>query len=228
MEQYIFSGRVKVNGKIASTGQRVGREDKIMLDERPIFSPIWNKVPRVLLYNKPEGEIVTRNDPNRRISSFDKLPKLEDSKWISVGRLDFNSSGLLIFTTSGALANKLMHPSNGIEKEYLVRANGLISPTSIDKLLLGIDLDDGFGRFDKVDYIRGKHKNIWYRIIVSEGRNRFIRRMLKAVNLCVTRLKRVRVGNIVLPERLAQGNHYELSYVQMVDLNIVISQLNSS
>jgi len=165
----------------------------------------------VLLYHKPEGEIVSRDDPEKRASVFDKLPKLRGQKWIAIGRLDFNTSGLLIFTTSGELANRLMHPRFEVEREYAVRVQGTMTETQMDQALKqGVELEDGLVKFEKLHDEGGEGYNHWYRVMLKEGRNRVVRRTFDALGLPVSRLMRVRFGIITLPPRLKRGMTAEL------------------
>src|SRR5690606_13242971 len=167
-------------------------------------------VQRVLLYHKPAGEICTRDDPERRATVFDKLPRIKGARWVAVGRLDFNTEGLLIFTTSGDLANRLMHPRYGGEREYAVRVLGRIDDEAREKLLAGVELDDGPAKFSLLEDIGGDGANSWYRVVLSEGRNREVRRMAEAVGVTVSRLVRLRFGPVALPRGLARGRWFEL------------------
>ena len=167
-------------------------------------------MPRVLLYHKPEGEIVSRDDPQGRPSVFNALPRLRGGRWIAIGRLDFNSCGLLLFTTDGALANRLMHPRYGIDREYAVRVLGEIDEASLAKLTEGIELEDGMARFIRLQPAGGEGANHWYRVTLEEGRNREVRRMFAAVGVTVSRLMRVRYGPVALPANLKRGQCYEL------------------
>ena len=215
MDYMISQGVVEVNGVTAVVGQKVNQADVVTVNGKVIDADLWGAIPRILLYNKPEGEIVSRKDPYGRSSVFDKLPVLANSKWVSVGRLDFNTSGLLIFTTSGELVNKMIHPRFKVQREYFMRVNKYLSKEQLEKLLIGIVLEDGLGCFESIKYQRGKKNNVWYSVIVSEGRNRFVRRMIAALGLEVTRLKRVRVGDLVLPEKLTKRSYHELNVKQV-------------
>lgn len=213
MEAWISEGRVTVNGVVATLGVRVAGEDKVQVDGRivRIASQAEPKMPRILLYHKQEGEIVSRDDPAGRASVFDHLPKLRGQKWIAIGRLDFNTSGLLIFTTSGELANRLMHPRFEVEREYAVRVQGALSPEQMRQMTgPGIVLEDGTVRFDQLSDEGGEGFNHWYRLVIREGRNREVRRTFEALGLPVSRLMRVRFGIINLPPRIKRGMMVEL------------------
>lgn len=213
MEEWISAGRVVVNGAVATLGMRVSEGDKVQVDGRLVRLQLQAEpgLPRVLLYHKQEGEIVSRNDPNERASVFDVLPKLRGQKWIAIGRLDFNTSGLLIFTTSGELANRLMHPRFEVEREYAVRVQGEMTPDQMRQMTKdGIELEDGLVRFDKLSDEGGEGFNHWYRLVLKEGRNRVVRRTFEALNLPVSRLMRVRFGMINLPPRIKRGMMLEL------------------
>ncbi|MBY0575127.1 MAG: pseudouridine synthase [Gallionellaceae bacterium] len=211
MEEWIAAGRVSVNGEPATLGMRVLEGDLVKADRRTIRVGERDNAARVLLYHKPEGEIVSRDDPEKRASVFDKLPKLRGQKWIAIGRLDFNTSGLLIFTTSGELANRLMHPRFEVEREYAVRVQGKMTEAQINQVLKdGIELEDGPVRFEKLEDQGGEGFNHWYRVMLKEGRNRVVRRTFDALGLPVSRLMRVRFGIINLPPRLKRGMTAEL------------------
>ncbi len=213
MEEWIAAGRVTVNGEVAMLGMRVVEGDVVRVDnKRPIRIRTEDaRLPRVLLYHKQEGEIVSRDDPENRTSVFDKLPRLSGQKWIAIGRLDFNTSGLLIFTTSGDLANRLMHPRFEVEREYAVRVQGSMTEQQMRQMLKeGITLEDGPVKFEKLLDEGGEGYNHWYRIVVKEGRNRVVRRTFEALGLPVSRLMRVRFGIVNLPPRLKRGMLAEL------------------
>ncbi|HVS27380.1 MAG TPA: pseudouridine synthase [Burkholderiales bacterium] len=214
METLIESGRVTVNGKIAALGARVGPEDVVRVDKRMVKLQFARVSPRILIYHKPEGEIVSRADPDGRPSVFDKLPRIQSGKWIAVGRLDYNTSGLLIFTDSGELANRLMHPRFQVEREYAVRIRGELKPEQIKKLQSGIRLGDGEAKFEILEAQGGESSNRWYSVIVTEGRNRLVRRMFEALGFTVSRLMRVRFGEIRLPSHLRRGKFVELRQKQ--------------
>jgi 23S rRNA pseudouridine2605 synthase len=200
IEQWIAAGRVSVNGAPAAVGTRVSAHDRVAVDGRPVRLR-RGEAARVLLYHKPTGEIVSRDDPQARPEVFEKLPRLRGAKWVAVGRLDFNTSGLLIFTTSGELANRLMHPRHRIEREYAVRV-----------------LDDGPAHLDRVEDAGGQGSNHWYNVVLSEGRNREVRRLFEALNLTVSRLMRVRFGPLELPSYLKRGQMRELDEQEVARL----------
>ena len=210
MEEMIVAGRVSVNGEPAHIGQRIGPTDQIRINGKPLARRVAARTPRVLLYHKPAGEIVSHDDPQGRASVFSKLPTVQAAKWLTVGRLDFNTEGLLIFTTSGELANRLAHPRYGFEREYAVRVLGELDQAGRDKLLEGVPLADGPARFSTVDFAGGEGVNRWYRVVIGEGRNREVRRMFEAVGLTVSRLIRIRYGGVHLPRTLSRGRWDEL------------------
>jgi 23S rRNA pseudouridine2605 synthase len=199
-----------VNGKPAHIGQRVGPNDRIRVDGRAIAPGRAAATPRVLLYNKPAGEIVSAADPQGRPSVFEHLPRVRGGRWIAVGRLDFNTSGLLVFTTSGELAARLMHPRYGAERVYAVRVLGKLSDEQVQQLLRGVLLEDGPARFDRVADAGGQGANHWYHVTLREGRNREVRRMLETFGLRVSRLIRLRFGPFALPPGLKRGEWREL------------------
>jgi 23S rRNA pseudouridine2605 synthase len=217
MEEWITAGRVTVNGEVAVLGMRVVEGDVVRADRRTIrVMEQGSSLPRVLLYHKQEGEIVSRDDPGQRASVFDNLPKVRGQKWIAIGRLDFNTSGLLIFTTSGDLANRLMHPRFEVEREYAVRVQGEMTPEQMKQMVKqGIELDDGPVKFEMLSDEGGEGFNHWYRIVVKEGRNRVVRRTFEALGLPVSRLMRVRFGIVNLPPRLKRGMQAELGEVEV-------------
>lgn len=225
MEELIIAGRVSVNGEPAHIGQRVGATDQVRVNGRLISRPNAKKPPRVVLYHKPAGEIVSHDDPEGRATVFARLPKIKMGKWLSVGRLDLNTEGLLILTNSGDLANRLMHPRYGAEREYAVRVLGELGDEQQAQLLKGIDLDDGKAQFGTLDYLGGEGSNRWYRVTLKEGRNREVRRMFEAVGVTVSRLIRTRFGEIVLPRNLRRGRWEELdgtlTTALMVQLGLV-------
>jgi pseudouridine synthase len=210
MEELIIAGRVSVNGEPAHIGQRVAANDQVRVNGKPITRTNTRKPPRVILYHKPAGEIVSHDDPGGRASVFARLPKLRTGKWLSVGRLDLNTEGLLIFTTSGDMANRIMHPRYGTEREYAVRVLGEMDEAQRKSLVEGIELDDGKAAFGALDYLGGEGSNRWYRVTLQEGRNREVRRMFEAVGVTVSRLIRTRFGDIVLPRNLRRGRWEEL------------------
>lgn len=209
MEELVRDGRVTVNGLPAGIGARVSPGDVIMVDGRPIGRS-QEGTPRILLYYKPEGEIVSRDDPGGRASVFDRLPPARGGKWLAVGRLDLNTSGLLVLTTSGELANRMMHPRYEVEREYAVRVLGRVGPEQQKKLLSGIELGDGAGRLESIRDQGGEGANHWYHVVIHEGRNREVRRLFDALGLRVSRLMRVRFGSLTLPRGLKRGQYLEL------------------
>jgi 23S rRNA pseudouridine2605 synthase len=210
MEEMIEGGKVKVNGAVATLGQRVTSEDEIQVGRRQIKFKVTSRLPRVIVYHKPEGEIVSRDDPQGRRSVFEKLPAIRSAKWLAIGRLDFNTCGLLIFTTSGDLANRLMHPRFQVEREYAVRIFGELSEDQMRALKQGVKLSDGLARFDVIEPQGGEGRNHWYRVVVTEGRNRVVRRMFEALGLRVSRLMRVRFGIVTLSSLVKRGTWTEL------------------
>lgn len=205
MEEWIREGKVTVNGTPAVIGARVKPSDSIRVGKKIIRWPATHRLPRVLVYHKPEGEIVSHEDPEGRASVFDQLPQLRGAKWLAVGRLDYNTSGLLIFTTSGELANRMMHPRFAVEREYAVRVVGQLNAGQIERLTHGIELSDGIAKCESVADEGGEGTNHWYRIVLREGRNRVVRRLFEALGLTVSRLIRVRFGVVSLPPRLKRG-----------------------
>lgn len=210
MEELVQGGHVTVNGMPARIGARVGPGDVIRVDGREIRGFAARRLPRVLLYHKPEGEIVSRDDPAGRASVFDRLPHLRGMKWLAVGRLDYNTCGLLILTSEGGLANRMMHPRFELEREYAVRVRGRLTPEQFARLRAGIELGDGKARCESVEDSGGEGANHWYRIVVREGRYRVVRRLFEALGLTVSRLMRVRFGPVRLPPRLKRGQYLEL------------------
>lgn len=218
IEEWIAAGRVQVNGEMAHLGQRVVATDKVKVGGRLVNLHFAARVPRVLLYHKPEGEIVSRDDPQGRPSVFNALPRLRGGRWIAIGRLDFNSCGLLLFTSDGTLANRLMHPRYRLEREYAVRVLGEIDEISLARLTEGIQLEDGMARFIRLLPAGGEGANHWYRVILEEGRNREVRRMFEAVGVTVSRLMRVRYGPVQLPASLKRGQCRELEPAEVKTL----------
>ena len=210
MEELIIAGRVSVNGEPAHIGQRIMPTDQVRINGKPVKRKLPNKPPRVLIYHKPAGEIVSHADPEGRPSVFDKLPPMKTAKWLAVGRLDFNTEGLLLLTTSGDLANRFMHPRYQVEREYAVRVIGELAESARQKLLSGVELDDGPASFLRIQDGGGEGTNRWYHVALAEGRNREVRRMFEAVGLTVSRLIRTRHGPIVLPRGLKRGRWEEL------------------
>ncbi|MCW2311249.1 pseudouridine synthase [Rhodoferax antarcticus] len=210
MEQLILEGRITVNSEPAHIGQRVQFGDHVKVNGKPIRFKISPPPARVIAYHKPAGEVVSHDDPQNRPTVFRKLPKLFQGKWQSVGRLDLNTEGLLLFTSSGELANNLMHPRFGLEREYAVRVLGALTQEEKHKLLDGVRLDDGMAQFGSIEEGGGEGSNCWYRVTISEGRNREVRRMLESVGHAVSRLIRIRYGSMVLPRGLKRGAWVEL------------------
>ena len=210
MEALIASGQVTINREVASVGDRVGPTDVVRIGKRIIRLRMDGPTTKVILYHKPEGEIVSHSDPQGRPSVFDKLPHLDSSKWIAIGRLDFNTSGLLIFTTDGELANRLMHPRFEVEREYAVRVIGELTSDQMKLLTTGVELKDGIANFTYLSDQGGEGTNHWYRVILKEGKNREVRRMFEAIGLTVSRLMRVRFGPVNLPPRIKRGQWIEL------------------
>ncbi|NPU94137.1 MAG: 23S rRNA pseudouridine(2605) synthase RluB [Gammaproteobacteria bacterium] len=211
MEDWIEAGRVSVNGKVAQLGDRVEEGDELRVDGRVVsFTAEEESIRRVILYYKPEGEVCTRTDPQGRPTVFDALPKLQDQRWVAIGRLDINSQGLILFTTDGDLANRLMHPSSNIEREYAVRVHGQVTEETLETLKTGVMLIDGEAHFDEIVDSGGEGSNHWYHVILREGRKREVRRMWESQGVQVSRLIRVRYGNILLPRNLKTGRFIEL------------------
>lgn len=210
MEQLILEGRISVNNEPAHIGQRIQFGDSIKVNGKPIRVRIDPPPARVIAYHKPVGEVVTHDDPQNRPTVFRRLPKLQNGKWQSVGRLDLNTEGLLLFTSSGELANSLMHPRFGLEREYAVRVLGALTKEEKQMLLDGVTLEDGFAQFGSIEEGGGEGSNCWYRVTISEGRNREVRRMLEAVGHAVSRLIRIRYGAMLLPRGLKRGAWMEL------------------
>lgn len=210
MEQLILEGRITVNNEPAHVGQRVQFGDHVKVNGKPIRFRIEPPPARVIAYHKPAGEVVSNDDPQNRPTVFRKLPKLFQGKWQSVGRLDLNTEGLLLFTSSGELANNLMHPRFGLEREYAVRVLGALNQEEKKRLLEGVKLDDGMANFGSIEEGGGEGSNCWYRVTISEGRNREVRRMFEAVGHAVSRLIRIRYGAMVLPRGLKRGAWMEL------------------
>ena len=210
-EDLIKRGRIKVNGQQAVLGMSVSRNDHIEIDDKKVEIYKKNKVLRVLMYNKKVGEISSRKDQQDRPSVFQSLPKIKNGKWISVGRLDINTSGLMLFTNDGKLANELMHPSSNIEREYVARIHGKVKPEHIKRLLEGVDLKDGYASFSDIQAGRKGKTNQWFAMVIFEGRTREVRRLWENQGHMVSRLKRVRIGGLFLPTNLQQGNYRELT-----------------
>lgn len=210
IESWISEGRISVNGATAKLGDRITLQDKVRVDGRDVLLAKTQSKTRVLLYHKPEGEICSRSDPEGRATVFDRLPLLRNGRWISVGRLDFNTSGVLLLTNDGELANKLMHPSAEIEREYAVRVQGAVSTGMLTRLRKGVNLEDGPGHFEQIKDAGGEGSNHWYHVLVKEGRNRFVRRLWESQGVKVSRLIRIRFGDLTLPRLLRRGRWMEL------------------
>ena len=235
METLIADGRVTINGQVATVGAAITQYDIVRVDSRPLRLSFDAELPEVLLYHKPEGEIVSADDPEGRATVFDKLPKVKNGKWIAIGRLDMNTSGLLIFTTSGDLANRFMHPRYEVEREYAVRIFGELSEEQMSQLKGGIELEDGPANFDSIVPQGGEGANHWYQVVLREGRNREVRRLFEAFQLPVSRLMRVRFGPVNLPPRVKRGQMLKLDQKTVVGLlewaelpvpNVPLKQLN--
>lgn len=219
LEDWIVAGRVSVNGMPAHVGQRIGPEDKIRVNGKLVqLRFAQSRLPRVLIYHKPEGEIVSRDDPEGRPSVFDKLPRLKAGRWITVGRLDFNSCGLLVVTNNGDLANRMMHPRYELEREYAVRVLGELTEEQRQQLLDGVMLEDGPAKFTTLVDGGGEGSNHWYKVTLNEGRNREVRRMFESLGLTVSRLMRTRYGPISLPPRLKRGQCRDLDQAELTQL----------
>lgn len=210
MEEWIVAGRVRLNGLVAEVGTTVGPDDRVTVDRRPVRLNLDQSRVRVLLYHKPEGEIVSRADPQGRPTVFENLPRVKGEKWLNVGRLDFNTSGLLMLTTSGALAQRLTHPGFEVEREYAVRVVGELSEEQRRQSCREILLEDGPAHFERIIDVGGEGTNHWYRVVIKEGRNREVRRLFAALNCMVGRLVRLRFGTLILPPRLKRGKFVEL------------------
>ena len=211
MEEVIAAGRVSVNGQVAQVGERIEPGDELRIDGRKVQFQIEDEIRRrVLIYYKPEGEICSRNDPENRPTVFEQLPQIQGDRWVMVGRLDINSTGLLLFTNDGELANRLMHPSNEIEREYAVRVMGEVTPQLKNNMLKGVMLDDGPAKFESFTEIGGDGINRWFQVVVKEGRNREVRRIFESQGLKVSRLLRTRYGTVILPRELRTGRWMEL------------------
>ncbi len=224
VEQWIREGRIKVNRRPATLGVRVTPGDEIRLNGdliHPFSGSTKQSQARVLLYHKPAGQVTARNDPQGRDNVFNHLPKISGARWIVVGRLDYNTSGLLLFTTDGELAHRLMHPSSAIDREYAVRVLGEVSAEQMEQLRSGVELEDGVARFSDIVESGGKGANHWYHVVLQEGRNREVRRMWEAVGLTVSRLMRVRFGPIFL-DKLRVGKSRELDRAEVRELQLMV------
>ncbi len=210
IEEWIAAGRIEVNGQTAHIGQRVGPRDRVRVDGRPVELRPAAVEPRLLVYHKPAGEIVSARDPEGRPTVFERLPRVKGARWVAIGRLDFNTSGLLLFTTSGELADRLMHPRYEIEREYAVRVLGRLDESQSERLREGVLLEDGPARFETLVDVGGEGANHWYNVTLREGRNREVRRMFEGIGIQVSRLMRVRFGPFRLPPSLKRGQWREL------------------
>ncbi|HVC29099.1 MAG TPA: 23S rRNA pseudouridine(2605) synthase RluB [Gammaproteobacteria bacterium] len=220
IEGWIKAKRLTINGRTAQLGDRITTADRIAVDGR-VLKMLMHARPderRVILYHKPEGELTTRKDPEGRPTVFESLPRLRRSRWVSVGRLDTNTSGLLLFTTDGELANRLMHPSQEIEREYAVRVLGKITDQQLAAVKTGVRLDDGMAKFDAIQEAGGEGANHWYHVTLKEGRNREVRRMWEAVGVTVSRLIRIRYGAISLPRQLPRGAWRDATETELAEL----------
>ncbi|MCC2667153.1 MAG: rluB [Gammaproteobacteria bacterium] len=220
IETWLQAGRIHVNGQLAKLGDRITLQDKVRVDNRDIaLLKSANQKTRILLYHKPEGEICSRSDPEGRPTIFDRLPLLRNSRWISVGRLDFNTSGVLLVTNNGELAHRLMHPSTEIEREYAVRVQGQVSPDMLKNMKQGVPLEDGIpAHFDAISDAGGEGSNHWYHVLVKEGRNRVVRKLWESQGVKVSRLIRIRFGSLTLPRSLRRGRWMELEKEAMANL----------
>ena len=219
IESLIKQRKVLVNGQIATIGQLVSENDIFEVDGRSVrLSKKDPSKKRILMYNKKVGEISSRNDPDHKKTIFDSLPKLKSGRWVSVGRLDIKTSGLILFTNDGSLANQLMHPSSNIEREYIARVHGQVTDQILNNLIKGVKLDDGFAKFTDVQGGRKGNTNQWFAMVIMEGRTREVRRLWESQGLEISRLKRVRYGNLFLPANLKQGSFKELSKSEISSL----------
>ena len=219
LEEWIRVGRVRINGRLATLGDRVEPEDRILVDGEKIRVEKRNKPRcRVLLYNKPENEVCTRSDPEGRPTVFDRLPPLRNGRWISVGRLDLNSSGLLLFTNDGELAHRLMHSSGGIDREYAVRVLGEVTDEMLRRMRQGVDVDGHQCRFSDIRFFGGEGANQWYHVVLMEGRNRQVRKIWQSQGVKVSRLKRVRFGPVFIPSSVSAGKFHELRQAEIDEL----------
>lgn len=216
VENWIREGRVKVNGAIAELGQKVSAADQVEVDGRRVhLEKRLEQSPRVIAYHKPEGKVTTRSDPEGRATVFEDLPRLHRGRWIAVGRLDINTSGLLLFTNDGKLADRLMHPSSQVGREYACRILGEVTPELLERLKNGVHLDDGMARFESVEIGGGEGANQWFHVTLREGRNREVRRLWESQGLQVSRLLRVRYGNVRMDKFLARGKWRNLKPGEM-------------
>lgn len=228
LEERISNGQIQVNGEVATLGMSVKGGDRIELDGKVFVATVLSEPARVLMYNKPEGEVTTREDPEGRPTIFEALPPLKGARWIAVGRLDINTTGLLLLTTDGEVANALMHPSREVEREYVCRIQGEVSDAILQRLRSGVALEDGTAHFDVLEPIGASDSHNWYRVVVKEGRNREVRRLWESQGLQVSRLKRVRYGKIALPRPLLRGRSEELDAEQVQNLQRELGLLDAT
>ena len=219
IESLIKEGKIKVNNRTAVLGQPISNSDKVTIEGKSIRISDNQEPIRVLIYNKKVGEICSNNDPQGRSKVFDSLPSINSGRWISIGRLDINTSGLLLFSNNGSIANKLMHPSSNIEREYIARVHGKVDQTSINNLLTGVYLDDGLAKFTDVQMGRHGATNYWFAMVIKEGRSREVRRLWESQGFEISRLKRVRFGGLFLPANLKKGSWKELNKEEMKKIN---------
>ncbi len=210
IEDWIRAGRIKVNGEPAEIGARISDKDVVYVDGRRVRFPQTRPALRMLMYHKPAGEVCTRRDPEGRPTVFDNLPRLRGERWIAVGRLDVSTSGLLLFTNDGEFANRLMHPSAAVEREYAVRVRGTVGAATLDRLRSGVRLEDGMARLDAITPAGGEGANQWFHVVIKEGRKREVRRLWESQGLEVSRLIRIRYGSVTLPRRLRTGRFSDL------------------
>ena len=218
MEACIAQGLVRINGRIAQLGDKITPEDQITVKGNPVKIKWPDRLPRIILYYKQEGEIVSRDDPQGRISIFDRLPQAASSRWVAIGRLDINTSGLIILTTSGELVQRFAHPSFEVEREYAVRILGELTPAQMQQLTQGVMLEDGMARVERIREQGGEGANKWYSVAIKEGRNREVRRLFEHFGLTVSRLVRTGFGPIGLPNRLKRGQFYELNPAEVAGI----------
>ena len=220
MEKVIEAGLVTIDGRTATLGDRITGDERVSVRGRPVQLKGEDDLPRrVIMYNKPDGELVTRKDPEGRRTVFDHLPRLRGERWIAIGRLDINTAGLLLFTNDGDLANRLMHPSHQIEREYAVRVMGEVTEEMLQAMQEGVMLDDGLASFSAIELVGGEGINVWYHVVINEGRNREVRRLWESQGVTVSRLKRVRYGNIYLDRRTKMGEWIELTQNEVDELS---------
>lgn len=225
IERWIEKGEVKLNGKTASLGDRYNPGNLLKVKNKLVpESRLKAKHSRVIIYHKPIGEVTTRSDPEGRSTVFDNLPKLGSSRWVAIGRLDINTSGLLLFTTDGELANQLMHPSTQIEREYAVRVLGDVTNEMLRDMTKGVELEDGIAKFEKITDQGGQGANHWYHVVLKEGRNREVRRLWESQGVKVSRLMRIRYGNITIPREVRPGKQQDLTNYEIADLRRLIAE----